>query len=1375
MKFKLPTLAIGWLWNSSRAQMALGIVLLLGLLAWLAPRPVEQIVTVSDSEAWREELAPSIREILWETPASVPGLESAVQAEGNSAQLVTPHLTDNGATLYFSRRVGGQTDIFVTRLVDGQWQDARPVSSLNSAADDLGLIVSASGQEIYFYSNRPGGLGGTDLYVSQRTENGWSSPANAGEAINSTADEYDPALSPDGHSIFFASNRNEAPAPQQRSSENGLPWNTTLRAQRDRVTFDLYSADRAAADAPWSSAAVLAGISEVGASEGAPFVSPDGAFLYFASDRPVRNGEPRNLDLFRTRLTDGEPGQVSNLGAGINTSADETEPALSPEGFTLVFSSNRDGDDRLYSSRSREVVRRTTWDTSHIAALRNVWVLVPAVLMAAILAWLIWQRDKVVGRLWPARFFLGSVMINMLLLFMLALWKFPEVFDVVTKAFEESVPAPEMLEENAHQSHEDGREAYEKVADLKSMDAESIPETVRQATDPQSFPDQQRIAPTVSADVARALPPEQVMFVPRERPQETPPTPAVPTDSPFQKRKPRPPFEMASLADDAQAPLPEEALPDQPSPPEQTNVEVAPSETPMTKPVQIAAAETPAAAQPEAAKLVPTKVAPAEPDMTTPVRIPPAQPFQRRPSTKPPVTVAAAESTLPDLPDANEVAQVDSPDKAEPNIARSAPESPQSAQATTVSASASTDLPTPTRIQPSTQPMRRQPTLTPALPSQLADPLSRRPRSSRTVTAVASLDAALPAVAAATEIPAEQTVEGTRPEFQRSSAATTPPPTATRSPAADSKVPMSRPASAPPNVAIKSPARDLASPTLAGLPPKPLTRRRPGRRTEPVLVAALDVEAVAAGENEISKTAETIGAAAVQVEREGAPTQSPTAAVQSELSSLPKIGAIPLRQAPPRAPNTRLASANARSPTSPLKRRPGAKRETNDLPMATPEESIDVPIGDEGGTTETVQADEAALGRNDTGSQLVATVETPRKSSGPSRSVENRIVVGELAQKSNDAPPAFSPIASRLNRKRARAMKVALAEDNVGLQALFTLRQGDTRRKHIELLGGSEATEKAVSQGLEWLAKNQLEDGSWDLRKHQGSTKSNTAGTGLGVLPFLAAGYTHNNDGKYKQTVAKAVAWLLANQQDSGELQGKGDSQRMYSHGIAAIALCEAFAMSQDETLKEPAQQALNFIVASQHKPSGGWRYNPNEKADTSVVGWQMMALKSGEMAGLTVPSSSYELVKKWLASVENQKGPGTFGYTDRNPRPSMTAEGLLCLQFMGTRRDDPRMLNGASYLLRSLPEKQQKLTSYYWYYATQAMYHMQGDYWEPWNEKTKTVLIETQEMSGGNAGSWRPIDNWEKSGGRVYATSIKLLMLEVYYRHLPLYDQLEF
>jgi hypothetical protein len=81
----------------------------------------------------------------------------------------------------------------------------------------------------------------------------------------------------------------------------------------------------------------------------------------------------------------------------------------------------------------------------------------------------------------------------------------------------------------------------------------------------------------------------------------------------------------------------------------------------------------------------------------------------------------------------------------------------------------------------------------------------------------------------------------------------------------------------------------------------------------------------------------------------------------------------------------------------------------------------------------------------------------------------------------------------------------------------------------------------------------------------------------------------------------------------------------------------------------------------------------------------------------------------------------------------------------------------GADYVLKSLPEESQRNTSDYWYYVTQVMYHMQGEYWDTWNEKTPELLVKTQY----------------KSGGRVYATSIKLLTLEVFYRHLPLYDQL--
>jgi hypothetical protein len=376
-------------------------------------------------------------------------------------------------------------------------------------------------------------------------------------------------------------------------------------------------------------------------------------------------------------------------------------------------------------------------------------------------------------------------------------------------------------------------------------------------------------------------------------------------------------------------------------------------------------------------------------------------------------------------------------------------------------------------------------------------------------------------------------------------------------------------------------------------------------------------------------------------------------------------------------------------------------------------------------------------------------------------------------------------LATQLQRAAARATAVAYAEDNVGMQAMFALRQGDTRREFIDLVGGNEQTEAAVKRGLNWLAEHQHSDGRWSLHQldppekklpatsGSGGTTSDAAATGLGLLPFLGSGQTHLA-GEYKVTVGKAIEWLLQRQKADGNLYADPPSNAfMYSHGIAAIALCEAYGMSQDERLREPAQRGLNFIVAAQHQGSGGWRYQPGEPGDTSVVGWQVMALKSGEMAGLIVPKSALDLANKWLDSAAGTGGSlGKFGYTEPGESPAMTAEGLLCRQFLGARRNDPAVIAGANYLLQRLPQDGQE-TSYYWYYATQVMYHMQGDYWTAWNERLRDMLVSSQIKDGHQSGTWDPRDGWEQSGGRLYATSLRLLMLEVYYRHLPLYQQL--
>ena len=212
--------------------------------------------------------------------------------------------------------------------------------------------------------------------------------------------------------------------------------------------------------------------------------------------------------------------------------------------------------------------------------------------------------------------------------------------------------------------------------------------------------------------------------------------------------------------------------------------------------------------------------------------------------------------------------------------------------------------------------------------------------------------------------------------------------------------------------------------------------------------------------------------------------------------------------------------------------------------------------------------------------------------------------------------------------------------------------------------------------------------------------------------------------------------------------------------------------MSQDDSLRDTAQRAIDFIANVQHPKSGGWRYNPGDEGDTSVFGWQIMALKSGQMARLNVPQATLDKAKTWLERVGGQGDQlGRFGYNNRSPRLAMTGEALLSLQYLGSPRNDPRLLGGSDYLARNPPPKD---TSYYWYYATQVMFHMQGDYWRRWNAALRDQLVETQVKTGSMAGTWDPKDNWEKSGGRIYATSLRLLMLEVYYRHLPLYHSLE-
>lgn len=353
-------------------------------------------------------------------------------------------------------------------------------------------------------------------------------------------------------------------------------------------------------------------------------------------------------------------------------------------------------------------------------------------------------------------------------------------------------------------------------------------------------------------------------------------------------------------------------------------------------------------------------------------------------------------------------------------------------------------------------------------------------------------------------------------------------------------------------------------------------------------------------------------------------------------------------------------------------------------------------------------------------------------------------------------------------------------------------RSGSTKRELLRRYGGTEASEAAVAKALKWLALHQLPNGAWTFKhtavcrgidgcgdpgemKYDGSLNAATA---LGVLPFLGAGQTQLQ-GTHKDTVRAALRFLIQNgkvRQLGGlpclDLSERGGT--MYSHGLASIALCEAYAMTEDPLLRDAAQMSLNYIAWAQDPAGGGWRYGERQPGDTSVTGWQVMALKSGHMGHLVVLPQTINRVHFFLDSVSFNNGAAYYymaGHDNAGGHQPCTPIGLLCRMYLGVEKSHPAIRTGVAALAEKGIDKKD---IYYNYYAAQVLRHHGGPEWDGYNRQLRDWLVQSQ-VSGGHAdGSWHwpdsPPHRGPTEGGRLCSTALATMILEVYYRHMPLY-----
>jgi hypothetical protein len=323
-----------------------------------------------------------------------------------------------------------------------------------------------------------------------------------------------------------------------------------------------------------------------------------------------------------------------------------------------------------------------------------------------------------------------------------------------------------------------------------------------------------------------------------------------------------------------------------------------------------------------------------------------------------------------------------------------------------------------------------------------------------------------------------------------------------------------------------------------------------------------------------------------------------------------------------------------------------------------------------------------------------------------------------------------------------------------GIAALLTLAAPAGAQQELKV---TPEVERAVTRGLEYLARSQQPDGSWGDSQY-----GKVSGVvGLAMLSFLAHGEIPD-EGKYGQAIRRAVDYIVKNQQANGLLSNESGSP-MYSHGFATLALGEVYGMIDDPRVGQALKKAAGLIVSSQNS-LGGWRYSVGSSdADTTVSGAQMMGLRAAANAGIEVPITAIErgvgFYKKCFCP------GGGFGYTGPDsPSSARAGIGLLVLSLSGAYRS-PEAKATAEFLLRGGGMDYGGYGYYSHYYCSQAMFQAGGRFWRHWNETMTPAIISMQAPDG----SWPDRGG---SGGVTCSTAFALLSLEINYNFLPIYQR---
>ncbi len=305
-------------------------------------------------------------------------------------------------------------------------------------------------------------------------------------------------------------------------------------------------------------------------------------------------------------------------------------------------------------------------------------------------------------------------------------------------------------------------------------------------------------------------------------------------------------------------------------------------------------------------------------------------------------------------------------------------------------------------------------------------------------------------------------------------------------------------------------------------------------------------------------------------------------------------------------------------------------------------------------------------------------------------------------------------------------------------------------------------TTDAIESGLEWLSKQQNNDGSYG----SGAYRGNIAVTSLAGLAMMASGSSPGR-GPYGTQIEKALQYIMDNTAPSGfiAVPNAGTHGPMYSHGFGALFLAEAYGMTRRPEIREKLQKSIRLIIDCQNN-EGGWRYQPVKRdADISVTICQINALRAARNAGLYVPKETVDSCIKYVLQAQNPDGGFRYmlqGGASAFPR---SAAGIVALQSAG-KYDGKEVEQGIGYLKQFMPEIKfgQRYSHYFYghYYAAQAMWIKGGNDWNTWFPAIRDELVRRQLPQG----------LWQDSICNEYGTAMALLILQMPNNLLPIFQR---